>query len=103
MFDSIKSWLDVPLYVRKFDKRDGAGDKSFKNTIVVDTYPVIETKYVRTPQGAEVLSSSHYYMEGSTDISVMDEVQLDDGDWLQILSIEVFYRNGRPDLKVVYT
>lgn len=103
MYDSIKDWLDVPLYVRKFDKRDGAGDKQFKSTVLVDTYPVIETKYVRNQLGAEVLSNSHFYMDGTTDISIMDEVQFDDGDWLQILSIEVFYRNGRPDLKVVYT
>lgn len=101
MFDSIKDWLDVPTQFKPFERRDGAGDKHFKPVISIDSYPVHEFKLIRNSLGVEVLSSSHYYIDGSHNISILDEV-LVDGVWMPIQSIGTYFREGHPDIKVVY-
>lgn len=101
MYDSIKDWLNVDLTIRQFIKRDGAGDKTFKKPITVASYPVFETKLVRNSLGVDVSTSHHYYVDGNVAVSVLDEVQADD-KWLPIQAIDVFYRDGLPDIKVVH-
>lgn len=101
MYDSIKDWLNVDLVIRQFIKRDGAGDKTFKEPITVASYPVFETKLVRNSLGVDVSTSHHYYVNGNVIVSVLDEVRVDD-KWLPIQAIDVFYRDGLPDIKVVH-
>lgn len=101
MYNSLKEWINVPFNIRRFEKRDGAGDKSFYDPVVIDTYPVFEAKYVRNSLGADVLTNHHFYIDGSHPITVLDEVQVD-GEWLPIQSVDVYFRNGKPDIKVVH-
>ena len=101
MFSSIKDWMNVPVSVKPFDKRSGSGDKIFKDVIAVKAYPVYEVKYVQNSLGADVLSSHHFYIDGNVSLSALDEV-LVDSEWLPIQAVEVFFRNGVPDIKVVH-
>lgn len=101
MYQSILDWLDVEVKMRSFVKRDGAGDKIFKEPVMIYTYPVFETAVVKNPQGVEVTASHHYYVNGNVDVSVLDEI-LVDNTWRQVQSVDVFFRGGTPDLKVVH-
>lgn len=101
MYNSLKEWMNVPVIIRPFKKRDGAGDKIFDAPATVKSYPVYEVKYVRNALGADVLSSHHFHVDGDTQVSALDEVFVD-SDWLPIQAIEVFFRNGKPDIKVVH-
>lgn len=93
--------MEVPVNIRPFDKRDGAGDRLFKEPITVYTYPSFNVEYVRNALGAEVLTNHHFYIDGSVDVSCLDEVQVN-SEWLPVQAIEVFFRDGVPDIKVVH-
>lgn len=101
MYESIKEWIDVPVKLRPFEKRTGSGDKVFKPEVSIKTYPVHEAKYVRNSLGADVLTNHHFYVDGPTQVTLKDEV-LVDNEWLPIQAIDVFFRNGAPDIKVVH-
>jgi hypothetical protein len=101
MYESLKRWLDVPVTVKPFLKRTGAGDKMFGTPYTIHVYPVSKEEKVRNAGGVEIISNSQLYVDGSTVIHRLDNV-LFEGDELPIQAIHVFYRNGVPDLKVVY-
>ncbi len=101
MYESLKEWMDVPVSIRPFEKRSGTGDKTFKEPITIDSYPVFEAKYVRNSLGADVLTNHHFYIDGNKQISILDEVQVD-SEWLPIQAIDTFFRRGKPDIKVVH-
>lgn len=101
MYESLKEWMDVQVTIRPFEKRDGAGDKFFKNPVSILTYPVFEAKYVRNSLGADVLTNHHFYIDGDKQVSILDEVQIDN-EWLPIQAIDTFFKDGKPDIKVVH-
>lgn len=101
MYESVKEWLNVPIKLRPFSKRNGAGEKIFFEFVSINSYPVFEAKYVRNTLGADVLTNHHFYIDGSNSVSVLDEVQVD-GEWLPIQAIDTFFRLGKPDIKVVH-
>ena len=101
MYASLKPWIDVPVIVKPFVKRTATGDKVFGESREELCYPQGKVTIVRNWQGVEVVSHNHLYMEGSVQISKLDNVVFNDED-LPVQAISTFYRDGRPDLKVVY-
>ena len=101
MYESLKPWIDVPVIVKPYLKRSATGDKIFDTEYTVLCYPQGEVNIVRNWQGVEVISHNHLYMEGDTKVTKLDNIVFD-GEELPVQAISTFYRNGKPDIKVVY-
>lgn len=101
MYDSLREWMDVPLTVKPFSKRTGTGDKVFGEPIDVFCYPKGEVTVVRNWQGVEVVSNTSLYVDGTVSVSNLDEVVFE-GENKPVQAVSTFYRNGVPDLRVVY-
>lgn len=101
MYDSIKPWINVPVTVKPFLKRGATGDKIFGESYSIMCYPQGEVNIVRNWQGVEVVSHNHLYVEGNTVITKLDNVIFENEE-LPVQAISTYYRNGKPDIKVVY-
>lgn len=101
MYNSIKPWINVPVSVKPYKGRTATGDKEFEEPYTVLCYPQGEVNIVRNWQGIEVVSHNHLYMEGDTKITKLDNV-IFAGEELPVQAISEFYRDGKPDIKVVY-
>jgi hypothetical protein len=101
MFESVKPWINVPVTVKPFEKRSATGDKLFGTSYDVLCYPQGEVNIVRNWQGVEVVSHNHLYMDGSVKITKLDNVVFE-GEDLPVQAISAFYKDGKPDIKVVY-
>lgn len=101
MFDSIKPWINVPFILKPLVGRNGAGTKIFGDDVQLLCYPVDEVKLITDETGAEVISTTQLYVDGSTPISVIDEVTFEDHT-REVQRISSFYRNGVVDIRVVY-
>ena len=101
MFDSVKPWINVTVQILRFISRDGAGDVSYMPKQDIQVYPVSEITVVRNSRGIEVTSSSQLYLDGTSLVSE-DDCFIFDGTERPVQAIRTFYRNGVPDIKVVY-
>ena len=101
MYDSIKPWIDVPVVVKPYAGRSATGDKLFGESYTILCYPQGEVNIVRNWQGVEVVSHNHLFVDGDTKITKLDNVVFE-GEDLPVQAISSFYRNGKPDIKVVY-
>lgn len=101
MYKSLKPWVNVPYQIKPFIKRDGAGNKIFADTIDALCYPEGKVVLVISVSGGTVTSTCQLYVDGSTDIKVTDNVVFE-GVERPIQRINSYYRNGVPDIKVVY-
>ena len=101
MYNSLKSWINVPFQIKPFIKRNGAGTKQFGEAIDGLCYPEADVKLVVDDTGAEVVSTTQLYIDGVVAIKVTDEV-IFEGTARPIHRINSFYRNGVVDLRVVY-
>lgn len=101
MYQSIKEWINVPITVKPYVKRSATGDKIFGDSYELLCYPQGEVNIVRNWQGVEVVSHNHLYMDGDAKITKLDNV-IFEGEDLPVQAISTYYRNGKPDIKVVY-
>ena len=101
MYNSIKPWIDVPITIKPFLKRTATGDKIFGPATETLCYPQGEVNIVRNWQGVEVVSHNHLHVEGDTVVSELDNIVFE-GKEYPVQAISAFYRNGKPDIKVVY-
>ena len=101
MYCSLKSWLDIPIIIKVFDKRTGTGAKLFNGSLETNCYISAEDKVVTNDEGVEVVSNTQVYLDGNINVHTMDCLILN-GVEKSIVSIVVHYRKGVPDLKVVY-
>lgn len=101
MFQSVREWINVPVTVMPFLKRTATGDKEFGEAYEVLCYPQGEVNIVRNWQGVEVVSHNHLHVDGNTNITKLDEV-IFEGEQLPVQAISTYYKNGVPDIKVVY-
>ena len=101
MFNSIKEWINVPFVYKPFIKRNGAGTKTYSADVSSLCYPVGDVKTVVDYEGAEVTSMTTLYVDGNEPIGYNDSIVFE-GFERRILRINTFYRNGVPDIKVVY-
>ena len=101
MYNSLKSWINLPVTIKPFIKRSGTGSKVFGEPVETLCYAEGDVKVVKNELGEEVVSKSQLYFAGSQALSAQDSI-LFEGTESSIISINTFYRNGVPDLKVVY-
>lgn len=101
MLNSIKSWLNLPVQIKPFLKRDGTGDKSFGATINTFCYAEGKVVVVTNDTGTESISTKQLYLDGTEIIAELDCVVFE-GRESDIKSVSTFYRNGKADIKVVY-
>ena len=101
MYNSLKAWINVPIIIKPFIKRSATGDKVFGEEIHTKCYPQGEVKIVRDWQGVEVVSHNHLHVEGDTQVTELDDIVFE-GKSYPVKAVSAFYRNGVPDLKVVY-
>lgn len=101
MYASIKPWINVPYTIKPFIKRTGMGTKVYDEPVDSVCYPVADCKLVVNVDGAEVTSTTQLYVDGNEAIKVTDSV-IFGGEERPVLRISTYYRDGVPDLKVVY-
>ena len=101
MYESIKPWINVPVVIKPYLKRSATGDKLFGEAYEVLCYPQGEVNIVRNWQGVEVVSHNHLFMDGNAKVTKLDNVIFEDNE-LPVQAISTYYRDGKPDIKVVY-
>lgn len=101
MYESLKEWINVPVEIKPFVGRSSTGAKIFGESRTELCYPQGEVNIIRNWQGVEVVSHNHLHFDGSIEITKLDNVVFE-GEDLPVQAISVFYRNGVPDIKVVY-
>lgn len=101
MYETIKPWINVPVTVKPYLKRGATGDKIFGEAYTMLCYPQGEVNIVRNWQGVEVVSHNHLFVDGSEVVTKLDNI-IFEGEDLPVQAISTFYRDGKPDIKVVY-
>ena len=101
MYNSLKSWLNIPVQILPYVKRTGTGAKQFAEPTDTLCYILGEVTVVKDQDGQEVVSNSQIYLDGSETISALDRIIIN-GKQHDIKTINSFYRSGVVDIKVVY-
>lgn len=101
MYASLYPWINLPAQIKPFLKRDGTGTKIYADPVDILCYAEGKVQVVTDNTGTEVVSNSQLYVDGSVAISELDCVVFE-GIEKSIKSLTTFYRNGKPDIKVVY-
>jgi hypothetical protein len=101
MYNSLKSWINLPVTIHRCVGRNGTGAKQYAEPVSTLCYAQGESVVVTNAQGEEVVSNSQLYFDGNTLISIIDKITFENVD-CDIKSINTFYRDGKADLKVVY-
>lgn len=101
MFKSIKKWLDLPVQIKPFLKRDGTGDKTYGATINTFCYAEGKVVVVTNNAGVESISTKQLYLDGIETVTELDTI-IFEGREKDIKSVGTFYKNGKADIKVVY-
>lgn len=101
MYESLKSWLNIPAVIKPFSRYTGTGTKQYGTPINILCYAESKVQVITDAKGTEVVSNKQLYIDGSTEVSELDCVIFEKTE-KSIKSIGTFYRNGKPDIKVVY-
>ncbi len=101
MFKSLKAWMNLPVTIKPFVKRTGTGSKEFSASLSKLCYAEGKVQLVKSKEGKEVVSHKQLYIDGSVELSELDNV-IFEGKESEIQAIAYFYRNGVADIKVVY-
>lgn len=102
MYESTKEWVNMPAELRIFKGRTGSGSKSYGNPVSILVYSVGEVKVVTDDSGAEFVSSTQFYVDGSISLRANDIITFD-GNEYTIGRVSSFYRDGRCDIRVGYS
>ena len=101
MYNSLKAWMNLPAQIKPFIRRNGTGTKIYREPINVQCYAEGKVTTITDNTGAEVVSNKQLYVDGSVSVSELDCIVFENSEH-SIKSINTFYRNGKPDIKVVY-
>lgn len=101
MYNSLKSFMKLPAQVKPFVRRDGTGKKVYGKPVDILCYAEGHVKVVTDNTGTEVVSNKQLYVDGSMLISELDSI-IFNGTESNIKSMGTFYRDGKPDITVVY-
>lgn len=93
--------MNLPAQVKPFIRRNGTGAKIYGAPIDVLCYAEGKVTTVIDNTGSEIVSNKQLYVDGSVEISELDSVIFEKSE-RSVKSISTFYRDGKPDLKVVY-
>ena len=101
MFNSLKSWMNLPFSYKPFLSRSGTGSKQFGTKVQSKCYAAGKVEVITNKDGKEVVSARQLYVEGTNPIKELDNV-IFEGSEIEVKAIGYFYRNGIVDIKVVY-
>lgn len=101
MFGSLHKWMNVPITIKPFLKRDGTGGTLYGADIIVKCYPKADAQTVSNNAGIEIKSGSQLYIDGNIQINEQDAVVFEERERM-VRAVVAFYRNGIPDIKVAY-
>lgn len=101
MYDSLKSWINIPAKYRKLLTYDSGGNKSYGDYVDFYCYPEGYNSVVKDLAGNSKISNQRLFVDALENISIGDEITLD-GVIYEARSTAPFYRNGEKDLLVVY-
>jgi hypothetical protein len=101
MFDCLREWMDVPAKRFPYISTTGTGQKVFGQPVDFLCYPTGKVTTVTDKHGEQVVSNNQLYVPGELEYSEFDEV-LFEGRVRPLKTISTFYRNGVPDVKVLY-
>ena len=101
MYESLKEWINLPAQIKPFIRRNGTGTKLYGDAVDIKCYAEGKVTTVTDSKGAEVVSNKQLYIDGSVPIAELDCIIFENSEH-SIKSINTFYRNGKPDIKVVY-
>ena len=101
MYESLKEWINLPAQIKPFIRRNGTGTKLYGDAVDIKCYAEGKVTSVTDNKGAVVVSNNQLYIEGSVPIAELDCIIFENSEH-SIESINTFYRNGKPDIKVVY-
>ena len=101
MYESLRPWVNVPIAIKPFVGRSATGTKLFGEAHDELCYPKGEVTLVRNWQGVEVVSHNNLYVDGTVEVSKLDNI-IFEGEDHPVQAISTFYRDGKPDIKVVY-
>lgn len=101
MYESLKKWINLPAQIKPFIRRNGTGTKLYGDAVDIKCYAEGKVTTVTDNKGAEVVSNKQLYIDGSVPIAELDCIIFENSEH-SIKSINTFYRNDKPDIKVVY-
>lgn len=101
MYESLNKWINLPAQIKPFIRRNGTGTKLYGDAVNIKCYAEGKVTTVTDNKGAEVVSNKQLYIDGSVPIAELDCIIFENSEH-SIKSINTFYRNGKPDIKVVY-
>ena len=102
MYESTKEWVNIPAQLKIFKGRTGSGSKSYDNPVDILVYPVKKNKIVTDEKGAEFVSSTQNYVDGSISLRASDISGFEEKEHI-IGRVSSFYREGRCDIRVGYS
>ena len=93
--------MNLTAIRKPYIKRSGTGAKVLGDPINMDCYAEGKVQVVTNKEGKEVVSNKVLYVDGNTEINELDNIVFE-GRESEIKAIGYYYRNGKPDIKLVY-
>lgn len=102
MYESTKAWVNIPAQLKIFKGRSGSGSKKYADPVDIMVYPVGEMKVATDSDGAEFVSGTQFYIDGSVSLRANDIIVFD-GEEHVMGSVSSYYREGHCDIRVGYS
>lgn len=93
--------MNLDASLKTFIKRDGTGTKIYNPPAAIKCYAEGKVEVVTDRTGAEVVSNKQLYVDGSLAVTELDSIIFENAE-CDIKSVGTFYRDGKPDIRVVY-
>ena len=93
--------MNLTAIRKPYIKRSGTGSEIFGDSIELTCYAEGKVQVVTNKEGKEVVSNKLLYVDGPTEIDELDNVVFE-GRETEVKAIGYYYRNGQPDIKLVY-
>jgi len=101
MYESIKDWINVSAVRLPLASKTGTGTRVFGPPIDFLCYPAGKVTTVTNSKGEQVVSNTQLFIDGTQAFGEFDDV-IFEGTQRPIKTVATFYRNGGPDIKVLY-
>lgn len=100
MFESLHSWLNIPLKIKPFIRRDGTGEAIYGEVIDTKCYAQGKVTLVRDVHGNDIVSQLQLYIDGNVPIKVTDKV-IFNGEKYNIKALGPYYDGNTGEISIV--
>jgi hypothetical protein len=101
MYDSLKSWMNVPAIRMPYSHSTGTGVRVFGTHVDFLCYPTGKVTTITDKKGDTVVSNTQLFVAGDVVFNERDHVVFE-GIERPLKTINTFYRKGVSDIKVLY-